>query len=74
MGKVSASPSALQCRPGFQREYVPPVTCALQHYLGWAEVSCAFLFLETLMRCNSFLHQIPEKLLMLPGRFLVPGR
>lgn len=52
----------------------PPVTCALHYYLGWAEVSSASLFLETLMHCNSFLHQIPEKLLMLPSRFLVPGR
>lgn len=30
--------------------------------------------LETFMGCNSILHQIPKKLLMLPDRFSVPGR
>lgn len=71
---MSVSPPALQCRPDFQREYLPPVTCAPQRYLGWAGVLCVSYFLETSMRCDSILHQIPKKLLMLPSRFSVPGR
>lgn len=34
------SPPALKCGADFQREYLPPVTCALRRYLGRAEVIC----------------------------------
>lgn len=73
-GEVSASPSELQCRPGFQRKCFPPCNLCPPALPGLSRGQlCLFVF-GNYNALQQLLDQIPEKLLMLPSRFLVPGR